>query len=92
MRCSCSICRRKGAYLSDFVIERPDIEFTDKQGSLTRYQFGTGVAKHFFCSLCGIFTHVETRLNPGSIRVNLGCIDGLDVFGLPYEVFDGDSI
>ncbi len=92
MRCSCSICRRKGAYLSNFVIEKSDIRISSDDHTLADYQFGTEVARHYFCNTCGIFTHVETRLNPGCFRVNLGCIDGLEVFELPVELFDGDSI
>ena len=61
------------------------------RGDLT-YRFGTQVAKHHFCSVCGIFVFVETRLRPGEYRVNLGCIDEIDPLALPIEVFDGQSL
>ena len=92
MRCSCSICRRRSAYLSNFVLEPERLTFAPGAGQTDVYQFGTHVAKHHFCGNCGIFTHVETRLNPGCSRVNLGCVEGLDIFSLEIEFFDGDSI
>lgn len=92
MICTCTICRRKGGYLSNFVIPAADLNLDAGESKIGTYQFGTEVAKHHFCERCGIFTHVETRLNPGCYRVNLGCIDDLDIYSLDVEVFDGQSI
>ncbi|MEM8857675.1 MAG: GFA family protein [Chloroflexota bacterium] len=92
MRCSCSICKRKGAVMTNFTIPPADINIHDKNSLLSTYQFGSGIAKHYFCSRCGIFTFVATRLNPGELRVNVGCIDGIDSFTLPIILFDGNSI
>jgi len=30
---------------------------------LSAYTFNTGVAKHYFCSVCGIYTHHQRRSN-----------------------------
>ena len=92
MRCSCSICKRKGAIMTSFTILPDHLSIVDKEHSLSVYQFGSAVAKHYFCGRCGIFTFVETRLNPNEYRVNLGCIDQLDSFALPVTLFDGESI
>lgn len=92
LRCTCSICRRKGAVMTNFVIPPESIDVDSQEGAMSTYRFDDGVAKHHFCNRCGIFTFVETRLNPGQYRVNLGCVDGVDSLGLPIEVFDGDSI
>lgn len=56
------------------------------------YRFGTLTARHHFCGICGIHVFVETRLNPGQYRVNLGCVDGLDAMKLPEVFFDGKAI
>jgi hypothetical protein len=56
------------------------------------YQFDSGVAKHYFCKHCGIYTHNEMLRMPGHCRVNLGCIDGLDTAGLEVKVFDGKNL
>ena len=92
LRCTCSICKRKGALLTHFVVSRCDTQLETNSEHLTTYQFGTNVAKHYFCNRCGIFTFVETRLNPGQFRFNLGCIDDLEQDTLPVDTFDGTSI
>ncbi|MEM7292231.1 MAG: GFA family protein [Pseudomonadota bacterium] len=92
MRCNCSICLRKGALLSNFVVASDKLTVSTETGALARYEFGNRLAKHYFCSICGIFTHVSTLLNPGHFRVNLGCIDNLDVVALPVIPYDGKSL
>ncbi len=78
--------------LSNFVLQPDQLKLSVRDDADTCYQFGIRIAKHHFCRVCGIFTYVETRLNPGAIRVNLGCLDDLDVFSLPITVFDGKSL
>ena len=56
------------------------------------YEFGSKVAKHFFCNNCGIYTHNEMLRIPGHCRVNLGCIDDLDTSGFEVTVFDGKNL
>lgn len=60
--------------------------------ALGTYEFGTGVAKHHFCRRCGIYPFHQTMRNPGQYRVNLTCIDNLDISQLNYTVFDGASL
>ena len=31
---------------------------------LTVYQWNTKTAKHYFCNVCGIYTHHQRRSNP----------------------------
>ena len=92
LRCTCSICKRKGALLTNFTVRPENTDLETAHEYLSRYQFGTKVARHYFCNWCGVFTYLETRLNPGEYRFNLGCLDDLDPFALPVETFDGDSI
>ena len=89
MRCNCSICRRKGGILSNFVLAPDEIQIHADGDSLSTYRFGTGVATHCFCRYCGISPFVQTRLNPGHYRVNLGCLDGLNPYALEAQVYDG---
>lgn len=93
LRCNCSICRRKGAVMS--VASFSSSELTIELSSpdvLRSYQFGTEVAEHFFCEKCGIYTFHETRREPGRFRVNLGCVDAVDIFDIEIKVFDGASL
>ena len=92
MRCSCSICVRKGAVMSSFTLSPRELEVDDPSHALSTYRFGDGVAEHFFCGRCGVFTFVTTRLRPGEYRINLGCIMGLDSLALPVTVYDGAQL
>lgn len=91
MRCDCSICSRKGIMLSSFVVEFADLQVTGTK-NLKSYRFGTNIARHLFCETCGIHPFVETRLNPGCFRINLGCVDGIAVRELPVFYYDGRAL
>ena len=91
LRCNCSICRRKGAVMTAFTLEPESISITAEQDVLRVYEFGTCVARHYFCNNCGIYPFHQTRSKPGQYRINIGCIDGIDSSNLPFKVFDGAS-
>jgi len=87
-RCNCSFCRRRGAIAAGVP---PDglriIKGADK---LTLYQFNTMTAKHYFCSVCGIYTHHQRRYNPNQFGFNVACLEGVNPFDLgELPVFDG---
>ncbi len=72
-RCNCSICTKSG-YLHLIV---PGAHFTLLSGeeSLTTYTFNSGVARHTFCSVCGIKPFYIPRSNPDGIDINVNCLD-----------------
>ena len=80
LRCNCSICKRKGAIM--YMVKNEDFKITKGKESLTLYQFHSKVAKHYFCSICGIYTHHNPRINPAMTGFNVGCIEEIDVFKL----------
>lgn len=92
LRCNCSICKRKGAVMSDFTLAPEEFNIKENNNSLGLYQFGSKVAKHYFCKTCGIYPFHETMRKPGNYRVNLGCINEMDTNDLKVEIFDGKSI
>ncbi len=92
LRCNCSMCVRKGALMSDFVIPEASLKIDVSEGVLGLYQFDAKTAKHFFCNACGIYTHHETARKAGHYRVNLGCVEGVDTFSLDADVFDGKHL
>lgn len=92
LRCNCSICVRKGALMSDFILSAGELRIDAKPGALALYQFGSGVAKHYFCKRCGIYPFHETLRKPGHFRVNLGCVEEIDPFSLESQLFDGRSL
>ena len=75
-RCNCSFCRRRGAATIGVPLDA--LEVVRGADKLTLYTWNTGTARHWFCSVCGIYTHHRRRSNPGEYGVNIGCIDGVN--------------
>ncbi len=80
LRCNCSLCKRKGAIMA--MVQNSDFEITKGKDKIKIYQFHTKVAKHYFCSICGIYTHHHPRSNPKMTGFNLGCVEGFNTFEL----------
>ena len=79
-RCNCSICRRKGAVAASVPLS--GLRIVKGQETLRLYQFNTRTAKHYFCSVCGIYTHHQRRSHPDQYGFNVGCLEGVD----PLEI------
>ncbi|MBO9576739.1 MAG: GFA family protein [Sphingobium sp.] len=87
-RCNCSLCRMRGAVALSALLD----DFTLQQGAdtLTEYRFNTGEARHYFCSVCGIYTHHQRRSNPHQLGINAACLDGVSPFDFAeVPVLDG---
>jgi hypothetical protein len=92
LRCTCSICVRKGVLMSPDPTPAEKFHIEANGESLGLYQFGIKTAKHYFCKQCGIYTFHETARQVGHLRVNLGCVEGIDTFALEADVFDGKNL
>ena len=87
-RCTCSYCRMRGAVAVS--AELGDISFESGEDALTLYRFNTGVAEHYFCSRCGIYTHHRRRSNRNQYGINAACLKGVSPFDFDeVPVFDG---
>jgi len=88
-RCTCSICRMRGAVA---VTSTPEaFRITQGEDKLATYRFNTGVAEHHFCSVCGIYTHHKRRSDPNQLGVNVACLEGVSPFDFrEVKVHDGE--
>jgi hypothetical protein len=87
-RCTCSFCQMRGAVAVSAPLDGVRILAGAEQ--LTSYRFNTGTAQHFFCSVCGIYTHHQRRSNPNEYGVNAACLEGISPFDFPeVPVLDG---
>lgn len=75
-RCDCSMCRRRGAIVASVSLD--GIKITKGEDKLSLYQFNTMTAKHYFCSICGIYTHHQRRSNPSQYGFNVACLEGVN--------------
>jgi hypothetical protein len=87
--CNCSICTMKG-YVH-WVVPRSRFRLIspEEESALPVYRFGTRVAAHYFCPVCGVSSFYVPRSDPDRIDVNLRCVSGIDLEALPVEQFDG---
>lgn len=76
-RCNCSFCRRRGAIAATAAY--PDgVEVMKGADKLTLYQWGTKSAEHYFCAVCGNYTHHRRRSHPNEYGVSVGALEGVD--------------
>ncbi|GAC1301875.1 MAG: GFA family protein [Steroidobacteraceae bacterium] len=85
--CNCSICAKSG-YLH-LIVDRDSFTLTSGADALTTYVFGTGIAKHHFCSHCGVKSFYIPRSHPDGVSVNARCIDTGTIESMTVTLFDG---
>lgn len=87
-RCSCSMCSRRGTIVASVLLE--NLKIVKGTDALTLYQFNTMTAKHYFCKVCGIYTHHQRRSNPHQFGINVACLEGVNAHELePVPLKDG---
>jgi hypothetical protein len=95
--CNCSICAMKRN--THFIVPAARFRLLPSPSSsssspsheppLTEYRFGTGVARHRFCSICGVQCFYHPRSNPDGVAVTIHCITSGTVKSLTTRYFDG---
>ena len=85
--CNCSICSKTG--FLHLIVPRARFRLLSGEESLTTYRFNTGVAKHLFCSHCGIKSFYVPRSHPDGYSVNARCLDEGTVEGMSVKKIDG---
>ena len=89
--CNCSLCKRKGALMAGVPLT--NLRVTKGEDALTLYQWNTKTAKHYFCKICGIYTHHQRRSDPTQYGFNIACIEDVDPYSFePAPIGDGASM
>ena len=90
IRCTCSLCRMRGAVV--VMADLGGVRLTAGEEHLAEYRFNTGVARHYFCARCGVYTHHQRRMDPGQFAVNAACLEGVSPFDFAeVPVVDGKN-
>jgi len=85
--CNCSLCHRLGVIRSH-KLDPHQLMIGSGTDALQVYVFGDEVVEHNFCGYCGV-----TVFYTGSqCKVNLACLDELDIDMLSIEHFDGKHL
>lgn len=85
--CNCSICHMKRN--THVVVPAAQFTLLTDPGALSEYRFNTGVAKHTFCSTCGVQAFYHPRSNPDGVAVTVWCIEPGTVRSITTRFFDG---
>ena len=87
--CNCSICSKKG--ILHHRVSAAKFRLVSGHDDLGTYQFGPMVAKHHFCTICGIHTFTRPRAAPDLYTVNVRCLDDFDLSKEKVEVVEFDG-
>jgi hypothetical protein len=87
VECNCSMCSKLG-YLH-LMVPKGDFRIITGTDKLTTYRFNTGIAKHTFCSICGVKPFYVPRSHPDGWSVNFRCLDADDFSSVMTTEFDG---
>ena len=92
VRCNCSLCKRRGYIMAKIKLE--NLKIIKGQDKLSVYKFGKKyLTEHFFCKICGIYTHHRSYTNPENYEYNIACIDKVDTFKYKdIPVFNGEKL
>ena len=73
LECDCSMCSASG--FLHLIVPAESFRLLKGAEALTTYTFNTDVAKHLFCSTCGVKSFYVPRSHPDGFSVNARCID-----------------
>ena len=85
--CDCSLCVKKNAVMAK--VHESALTITSGEGHLSLYRWNTRVARHYFCSRCGIYTFHRKRAAPDHFGINVFCLDGFDAASVPLRATEG---
>lgn len=85
--CNCSMCERSA--FVHLIVPAERFRLVRGNAALTTYTFNTGVAKHFFCRICGAKPFYVPRSNPDGFSVNVRCLDKATIKSMRILPFDG---
>lgn len=85
--CDCSLCVKKNAVMAK--VHEDALTITAGGDVLSLYEWNTRLAKHYFCSRCGIYTFHRKRAAPDHYGINVFCLDGFDASSIPVRATEG---
>ena len=88
--CDCSLCRKRNAVM--ISVHESQFKLIAREDKLTLYQWNTRVARHYFCSVCGIYPFHKKRSMPEHYGINVSCLDDFDRAGMAVRQAEGRSM
>lgn len=69
----------------------PEKSFRLLTGNVATYRFGSRVAVHCFCKICGISPFYRPRSNPDGYAITVHCVDPGTIANIEVRFFDGKN-
>lgn len=88
--CDCSLCSKKNALMAN--VHESRLRITAGEDRLGLYQWNARIAKHYFCSVCGVYPFHKKRSLPDHYGVNVKCLDDFDWRTVPVRPAEGKGI
>lgn len=88
--CDCSLCSRKSAPMT--TVHESRFKLLAGEDKLSLYQWNARIAKHYFCSVCGIYPFHRKRSMPDHYGINVRCLENFDASGIPIRAAEGKSM
>jgi hypothetical protein len=70
-------------------VREDKLRITQGEDKLGLYQWNARIAKHYFCTQCGIYPFHKKRSMPDHYGVNLKALDDFDWASLPVRAAEG---
>ncbi|KAM1011969.1 hypothetical protein ACFX2C_047252 [Malus domestica] len=88
--CNCSNCSMRGN--TSFIVPAERFQLlNDSEQFLTTYSFGTHMAKHTFCNVCGITSFYRPLSNPDGVVITFRCVDPRTLARVEIKYYNGQN-
>ena len=88
--CDCSLCSRRNALMAN--VHESRLRITAGEDRLGLYRWNARIAKHYFCTVCGIYPFHRKRSMPDHYSVNVKCLDDFDWASVPVRPAEGKGM
>jgi len=88
--CDCSLCSKKNALMTS--VHESRFTLLAGEDKLTLYQWNARIARHYFCSVCGIYPFHRKRSMPDHYGVNVRALDNFDPSKIAVRQAEGKGM
>lgn len=89
IECDCSICTMTG--FLHLIVPASRFRLLSGEDKLATYTFHQHIAKHHFCSVCGIKSFYVPRSHPDGFSINFRCLEPGQFTSVMTTEFDGKA-
>ena len=87
--CNCSMCDL--SHYQHLIVPKHRFQLLEGEENLSEYNFGSGLAKHYFCKTCGVKSFYVPRSNPDGVSVHARCLKRDTILSISDTPFDGQN-